>query len=232
MVSHPYYPLDLELPGYVENTIDLTTLLLAFSAGVACILGTALIAAHRYRPSISKHDQFLVLWFVLSGSLHCFFEAYFLWNHTRMPAVGDLFGQLWKEYAKSDSRYMTADPLVLTLEIITVFVWGPLSFLTAWSIMSDSPFRFPFQALVATGHLYSCTLYFVMAFIDMTRGVIHSRPEKLYFWVYFVAMNAPWIVVPAFTLYQAITGSARAVTTTRESTARSRVSGSAKEHTL
>lgn len=37
-----------------------------------------------------------------------------------MPAAQDFFGQLWKEYAKSDSRYLAADPMVLTLETITV----------------------------------------------------------------------------------------------------------------
>ena len=41
-------------------------------------------------------------------------------NHARMPVMDDLFGQLWKEYAKSDSRYLAADSLVLTLETITV----------------------------------------------------------------------------------------------------------------
>jgi cholestenol delta-isomerase len=32
----------------------------------------------------------------------------------------DFFGQLWKEYALSDSRYMTSDPLVLCMESWTV----------------------------------------------------------------------------------------------------------------
>lgn len=32
----------------------------------------------------------------------------------------DFFGQLWKEYALSDSRYMTSDPLVLCMESLTV----------------------------------------------------------------------------------------------------------------
>jgi len=32
----------------------------------------------------------------------------------------DFFGQLWKEYALSDSRYLTSDPLVLCMESLTV----------------------------------------------------------------------------------------------------------------
>lgn len=37
-----------------------------------------------------------------------------------MGPAQDLFGQLWKEYALSDSRYLTSDTLVLCMEAITV----------------------------------------------------------------------------------------------------------------
>lgn len=36
-----------------------------------------------------------------------------------MGGATDLFGQLWKEYALSDSRYLTSDPFVLCMETIT-----------------------------------------------------------------------------------------------------------------
>lgn len=32
----------------------------------------------------------------------------------------DLLAQLWKEYALSDSRYLTSDPFMLCVEAITV----------------------------------------------------------------------------------------------------------------
>jgi cholestenol delta-isomerase len=41
-------------------------------------------------------------------------------HHNHMASAQDLFGQLWKEYALSDSRYMTSDTLVLCMETITV----------------------------------------------------------------------------------------------------------------
>lgn len=41
-------------------------------------------------------------------------------NHGRMASAQDFFGQLWKEYALSDSRYMTADTMVLCMETMTV----------------------------------------------------------------------------------------------------------------
>ncbi len=34
-------------------------------------------------------------------------------------------------------------------------------------------------------------------------GFIHSRPEPLYFWFYFVVINAIWIVVPFLCLSHA-----------------------------
>lgn len=36
-----------------------------------------------------------------------------------MGGMQDLFGQLWKEYSLSDSRYLTSDPFVLCMETIT-----------------------------------------------------------------------------------------------------------------
>ena len=45
--------------------------------------------------------------------------GYFALNHKSMPSKQDLFGQLWKEYAFSDSRYMTSDPFVLCMETVT-----------------------------------------------------------------------------------------------------------------
>ncbi len=34
-------------------------------------------------------------------------------------------------------------------------------------------------------------------------GFIHSRPEPLYFWFYFVFINAIWIVVPSLCILHA-----------------------------
>ena len=36
-----------------------------------------------------------------------------------MGPAQDLFGQLWKEYALSDSRYLTSDAFVLCMETVT-----------------------------------------------------------------------------------------------------------------
>ena len=32
-------------------------------------------------------------------------------------------------------------------------------------------------------------------------GMIYSRPEALYFWVYFVFVNSIWIVIPSWNIW-------------------------------
>jgi cholestenol delta-isomerase len=47
-------------------------------------------------------------------------------------------------------------------------------------------------------HLYGDTLYYATSLYDYyVNGIPHSRPEALYFWVYYFLMNFVWIVVPA-----------------------------------
>lgn len=90
----------------------------------------------------------------VGGSLHCFYEGYFIYNHDRMPAMQDVFGQLWKEYAKSDSRYLAADSLVLTLETITVV--GVLSSVSSLSLLTSS-----FSVRLGTVILYDSMVHCV-----------------------------------------------------------------------
>ncbi|KAL3428405.1 emopamil binding protein [Phlyctema vagabunda] len=211
-IVHPYYPQSLRFQQYAANEWSVSQLIGAFAAGWIVILGIASAITRRQNPNLRGSEQVLVLWFVLTGLIHCFFEGYFVYNHASMPARRDFFGQLWKEYALSDSRYMSADPLVLVMESWTVAIWGPLSLLTAVLITQDSAYRYPVQALVSTGHIYGNLLYFSTSlYEEYAAGTRYYRPEPFYFWVYFVAMNAVWFVVPGWCLYGSVTETARAV---------------------
>ncbi|PQE15422.1 ebp domain-containing protein [Rutstroemia sp. NJR-2017a BVV2] len=209
--KHPYYPLDVKLSGeYVENDWSVSFLITAFGALWTLVLGVTLVAVRRVNRRLSAADQGLVLWFVLTGSIHIFFEGYFIYNHARMASMQDFFGQLWKEYALSDSRYMSSDPFLLTIESWTVILWGPLSYVVAIFIVKDSPFRHSVQALVSTGEFYGNLLYLLTSLLDEKfSGISYYRPEPFYFWVYFVFMNSIWLFVPAYCLYDSVMASAR-----------------------
>jgi len=127
---HPFYPLEIEIVNFVANDKSVPYLLSLFLGGWAVILVLTWLSAAKFAPHLRALDKMVILWFILTGTIHLFFEGYFAYNHTRMGGALDLFGQLWKEYALSDSRYLTSDPFVLCMESITavryflVFVSG------------------------------------------------------------------------------------------------------------
>ncbi|PVI00157.1 EBP-domain-containing protein [Periconia macrospinosa] len=196
---HPYYPLEATIVGYVANKWNTLELCSLFAAGCAVIFAVTYLIVKRVRPSLPLSDLTTILWFVLCGFIHLFFEGYFAVNFRRMGGQQDLFGQLWKEYSLSDSRYLTQDAFVLCMETITAVFWGPMSFITAGFIATDHPLRYPFQIIVSLGQFYGDVLYYATSLFDhylLNRS--YSRPEAYYFWCYFVLMNAFWIVIPLF----------------------------------
>lgn len=116
---HQYYPTEIEVLGYIANTMSVPMLLASFSGGCAAIFSITYLIVKRVRPSISNGELATILWFVLCGCIHTFFEGYFVFNFRNMGRMQDLFGQLWKEYSLSDSRYLTQNAFVLCMETIT-----------------------------------------------------------------------------------------------------------------
>lgn len=51
-------------------------------------------------------------------------KGYFVLNHKKVASSQDLFAQLWKEYALSDSRYLTSDPFMICVETITAVCYA------------------------------------------------------------------------------------------------------------
>ncbi|KAK7569644.1 Emopamil binding protein-domain-containing protein [Phyllosticta citricarpa] len=180
---HPYYPLGVEISGYAANDWTLLQLLVALMVGCVFVFGLAAVAAKRTRPEVTKTELVTVLWFVLCGCLHMFFEGFFVTNFETIGGSKHIFGQLWKEYSLSDSRYLTQNTFVLCIESITVVIWGPLSFCTAYFVATEHPLRHPFQVIISLGHLYGDVLYYATTVVDHALlGVSYSRPEPYYFW--------------------------------------------------
>lgn len=90
---HPYYPLEVEITGYLANEWSVPALLGAFASGCAVIFGLTYLIIKRVQPRMPIHEVFTVMWFVLSkpshtrshqnlsltghegGSIHFFFEG-------------------------------------------------------------------------------------------------------------------------------------------------------------
>lgn len=194
---HPYYPHDAYIDGWAANEWGVPALLGVFFGACAILFTTTYFVAKRINSKLSTGELVTIMWFVLSGAIHLCFEGYYAFNFATLGAKQTLLGQLWKEYAFSDSRYLTQNSFVLCMETVTAVCWGPGCLAVAAMIMIRHPFRYPVQMVVSTGQFYGDILYYATsAFDHYVAGVTYSRPEAFYFWFYFFLMNFFWIVIP------------------------------------
>ena len=117
--QHPYYPRTLRLINYVPNQIPMQTLLIIVGSSMGLLMTCSFILA-RTQTKNPNSNALRFTWFILCGVLHCGFEAYWIYHHKTIAERSDLLAELWKEYSHGDSRYLCSDPLLLSLETITV----------------------------------------------------------------------------------------------------------------
>jgi len=194
---HPYSPADAHIAGYAANEWGVPALLGVFFGTCALLFTTTYFVARKIQPRLTRGELLTLMWFVLSGAIHLFFEGYYAANFATLGAKQTLIGQMWKEYAFSDSRYLTQNAFVLCMEAVTAMFWGPGCLLVAACIVYRHPMRYSLQMIVSLGQVYGDVLYyFTCAFDHYVNGVTYSRPEAFYFWFYFIFMNFIWIVIP------------------------------------
>jgi hypothetical protein len=119
----------------------------------------------------------------------------------------NFLAEVWKEYAKADSRYATRDAFTICMESVTAFFVGPLCLFAAHQYCTRGPWRH-LAALVASAcQLYGDALYFATCFYE---NGVHTRPEPLYFWFYFVGLNSLWVFLPLGVSWHAVRETVRA----------------------
>ncbi|KAJ3114621.1 hypothetical protein HDU96_001875 [Phlyctochytrium bullatum] len=193
-IVHPFFPVDAELPNFSPQKVPMSTILSLFFSAVALVL----LASWVLSSHLKLGTRLVFIWFVCCGFIHGVVEGYFGYNHISISTQDGFFADLWKEYAKSDSRYMTKDPFVCVMESMTAALWSPLSFYASYLILRQDPARHLFQFLVSTGQLYGDIAYYLTAAHE---GFKHSRPEPLYFVFYFGILNSFWIAFPIFIMF-------------------------------
>ena len=66
--NHSFYPLEIVIPGYVENDLSVVQLLAIFGAVWATVIISTAAAIGQYVPDLNSEDRTSVLWFVFSES--------------------------------------------------------------------------------------------------------------------------------------------------------------------
>nr|QFF91466.1 sterol isomerase isoform 1 [Potamotrygon motoro]QFF91467.1 sterol isomerase isoform 2 [Potamotrygon motoro] len=197
-VAHPYWPRELHLPGYRRNERSLWSLLSFLFAGSGLLLAATWLLTARVRTRVGRPGvarRLAVCWFAVCAFVHGVIEGWFSLYHGQLAGDQAFLSQLWKEYAKSDSRYISSDNFTVCMETITAWTWGPLSIWTVYAFLRNKPYRFVLQLVVSLGQLYGDVLYFFTEYRD---GFSHGDVgHPLYFWFYFVFLNSLWILIPA-----------------------------------
>ncbi|XP_012887803.1 PREDICTED: 3-beta-hydroxysteroid-Delta(8),Delta(7)-isomerase [Dipodomys ordii] len=107
-----------------------------------------------------------------------------------------------KEYSKGDSRYIICDNFIVCMETITASMWGPLSLWVVIAFLRQQPVRYVLQLIVSLGQIYGDVLYFLTEYRDEFQHSEMGHP--VYFWFYFVFMNALWLVIPGILLLDSV----------------------------
>ncbi|XP_022081124.1 3-beta-hydroxysteroid-Delta(8),Delta(7)-isomerase-like [Acanthaster planci] len=201
-VSHPYYPLGLELPHYKENSLPdvAVTGLTLGSFAVIFWLAWQYTKQDKFGRLLGQWERAALCWWVLCGCIHMVVEGYVSLNSGTFPGSNNFLAQLWKEYAKGDSRYMQADACIIIMESLTAWLEGPGCFLIVWGFLNRHPLRHVLQFGVSIGQFYGTLLYFFTEiFDDFAHG---PRFHPYYWWFYVFGLNSPWLVVPPILIYQ------------------------------
>ncbi|KAI1415154.1 Emopamil-binding protein [Hypoxylon sp. FL1857] len=163
--------------------------------------------------------------FILEGSFlyHCFFSwiplssvsnpyalaptAYNYLGYTNRaygPQAGgdNPFAQLWMVYAKADKRWAGADLAVISLELLTVFVAGPLACYICYGIAKKDPRTNILMIVIATMELYGGFITFCPEWLTANHNLDASN--FMYKWVYLVFFNMLWVFIPLYAIWVSV----------------------------
>lgn len=119
------------------------------------------------------------------------------------------FSALWMEYAKADARWGGSDLTVISLELLTVFVGGPLAVWICHCLMKQRSDMWFWATVLATGELYGGFMTFVPEWLSDSPNLITTN--FMYKWVYLFFFNTLWVWIPLWILWEAYGQVSRAV---------------------
>ncbi|KAK4624313.1 Emopamil-binding protein-like [Fulvia fulva] len=132
-------------------------------------------------------------------------SIYFLGHHDRIYGSeygNNPFAKLWMEYAKADARWSGSDLTIISLELLTVFIAGPMAVYICDCLRKGKPEVWFWMIVLATGELYGGFMTFAPEWLSGSPNLDTSN--WMYLWLYLVFFNAAlWVAIPVWILYEA-----------------------------
>ncbi|KAH9868001.1 hypothetical protein IAQ61_007308 [Plenodomus lingam] len=156
-------------------------------------LPTSFSAASRHYPLVTLFTPPDVYWL---GRRDLLYGA----NYGTGP-----LSRLWQEYAKADKRWGGVDLTVVTLELLTVFVAGPLALFIAYLLTKDARKgglkKYFWMIVLATAEIYGGWMTFAPEWFTGSPNLDTSN--WMYLYLYLIFFNGLWLVFPAWILVEA-----------------------------
>ncbi|KAK4502927.1 hypothetical protein PRZ48_006354 [Zasmidium cellare] len=208
----------------------LSTVIILLAAYIASIQLLPSNASTKTRILFVWHAFDALIHFFLEGGYlyNCFFSYTTntgLWNNKEPPFVsaylppnvyflghkdriyGSEYGtnplaKLWMEYAKADKRWGGSDLGIISLELLTVFIAGPMAVWICNCLRKQRSDVWFWMVVLATGELYGGFMTFAPEWLSGNTNLDGSN--FMYLWIYLVFFNAAlWVAIPLWILYEA-----------------------------
>ncbi|XP_021824977.1 probable 3-beta-hydroxysteroid-Delta(8),Delta(7)-isomerase [Prunus avium] len=190
--NHPYVPRDLKLSGFVPGFLSQSTIVGVY--GLSSLLVVLLTWLFSGRPpKKSKIDRWLMCWWAFTGLTHIILEGYFAFSpEFYKDKTACYLSEVWKEYSKGDSRYAARDAGVVAVEGLTAVLEGPACLLAVYAIAKGKSYSYILQFAISLGQLYGTAVYFITSYLEGDNFAASS----FYYYAYYIAANASWVVIP------------------------------------
>lgn len=161
-------------------------------------------------PGLAFVDKVALVWFILDAITHLTLELSYCvltWFGGAEKFPENAMAWTWLEYAKADRRWAVYDTNVLSLELLTALVVGPLCALMIYGIAKQKAWRHPLQLVICVMELYGGWMTFAP---DWLSGSPNLNGHLYYVWVYLFFFNCLWVWTPAVLAYDSFAKAVRA----------------------
>ncbi|GAA6057279.1 hypothetical protein JCM3770_004531 [Rhodotorula araucariae] len=189
MAAHAPPP-SLLTPTTVYSLLSTVALLVA-----ALALARIALPASRYNDKIQRAT---FVWLAFDALIHFVLEGSFVWQSFPAPRTVNSskgpFAALWAEYALADSRWGTADPTVVAIELITVLGAGPLAAYCAVRMRWQGEAWRLWVIILSVAELYGGWMTFAPEWLSGSPAL--NTSHWLYTYVYLLFFNGLWVAIP------------------------------------
>ena len=113
---------------------------------------------------------------------------------------------LWQEYARADARWANTDLTIISIELLTVLIAGPLALYICYLLQRPAKNAAAastcfWMTILATGEIYGGFMTFAPEWLTESSNL--DTTNWMYMWLYLVFFNGLWVAIPGWVLWVA-----------------------------